>query len=45
MDSLEERYRSQFNALDSLLAEITATQDYLTTALDQLPGFVQKPKD
>ena len=45
MDSQEARYRSQFNALDSLLAEITATQDYLTTALDQLPGFVQKPKD
>lgn len=44
MESLEARYRSQFNALDSLLAEITATQDYLTTALDQLPGFVQKPK-
>ena len=45
MDSLEQRYRSQFNALDSLLAEINATQDYLTTALDQLPGFVQKPKN
>ena len=45
MANLEARYRSQFNALDSLLAEITATQDYLTTALDQLPGFVQKPKD
>lgn len=45
MDSLEERYRSQFNALDSLLAEITATQDYLTLALDQLPGFVQKDND
>ena len=45
MDSLEDRYRSQFNALDSLLAEITVTQDYLTLALDQLPGFVQKPKD
>ena len=45
MDSAEARYRSQFNALDSLLAEMTATQDYLTAALDQLPGFVQKPKD
>ena len=45
MESLEARYRKQFNALDSLLAEITATQDYLTQALDQLPGFVQKPKD
>ena len=45
MDSLEDRYRNQFNALDSLLAEITLTQDYLTQALDQLPGFVQKPKD
>lgn len=45
MASLEERYRNQFNALDSLLAEIYATQDYLKTALDQLPGFVQKPKD
>ena len=45
MESAEARYRSQFNALDSLLAEITATQDYLTAALDQLPGFVQKSKD
>ena len=45
MESLEARYRSQFNALDSLLAEITATEDYLTTALDQLPGFVRKDND
>jgi flagellar hook-associated protein 2 len=42
MEGAEARYRSQFNALDSLLAEIQATQDYLTTALDQLPGFVRK---
>jgi flagellar hook-associated protein 2 len=44
MDGVEARYRSQFNALDSLLAEIQATQDYLTTALDQLPGFVRDTK-
>ena len=44
MDGVEARYRSQFNALDSLLAEIQATQDYLTTALDQLPGFVRETK-
>jgi len=42
MEGVEARYRSQFNALDSLLAEIQATQDYLTTALEQLPGFVRK---
>lgn len=45
MENLEVRYRNQFNALDILLAEINTTQEYLTTALDQLPGFVQKPKD
>lgn len=45
MDGVEARYRSQFNALDSLLAEIQATQDYLTTALDQLPGFVRDSKN
>ena len=44
MEGVEARYRSQFNALDSLLAEIQATQDYLTTALDNLPGFVRETK-
>ena len=44
MDSLEARYRNQFNALDTNGRD-KYTQEYLTTALDHLPGFVQKPTD
>jgi flagellar hook-associated protein 2 len=36
--SIEERYRTQFNALDSLLANLTSTADFLQQQLDNLPG-------
>jgi flagellar hook-associated protein 2 len=35
---LETRYRAQFNAMDSLLSNITATGDFLTQQLKNLPG-------
>ena len=35
---LETRYRAQFNAMDSLLANITATGDFLAQQLENLPG-------
>ena len=35
--SLEERYRLQFNALDSLLANIQSTGDFLTQQLANIP--------
>lgn len=34
----EERYRKQFNSLDSLIASMTQTSDYLTRQLANLPG-------
>jgi flagellar hook-associated protein 2 len=38
LDLLETRYRAQFNAMDSLLSNITATGDFLTQQLKNLPG-------
>jgi len=38
MDALEARYRAQFNALDSLLANITSSGDFLLQQLNNLPG-------
>lgn len=35
---IEERYRAQFTALDTLLAELQATSDFLTQQLAILPG-------
>jgi len=35
---VEQRYRSQFSALDSLLGQLTATSNYLTQQLSILPG-------
>ena len=37
MDLLEARYRSQFNALDGLLAQLKTTSDFLTQQLASLP--------
>ena len=37
MDLLEARYRSQFNALDGLLAQLKTTSDFLTQQLAVLP--------
>lgn len=39
MDALEARYFSQFNAMDTLLGQITSTGDMLQTQLDALPGY------
>ncbi len=36
---IEKRYRQQFSALDSLLAQLRTTSDYLTQQLKSLPGF------
>ena len=41
MEALELRYRSQFNALDSLLAQLQTTSDFLTQQLASLPGSGQ----
>ncbi|MFK7828961.1 MAG: flagellar filament capping protein FliD [Congregibacter sp.] len=41
LESLEARYRRQFNALDGLLANLQSTGDFLLTALDNLPGSNQ----
>lgn len=39
IELIEARYRSQFSALDTLVAQLRATGDYLTTQLESLPGF------
>ena len=39
MSLAETRYRQRFNTMDSLLAQITSTGDYLTQQLDSLPGY------
>lgn len=36
---IEERYRKQFNALESLIAEYTTTGDYLTQQIDALQNL------
>ncbi|MEP3855477.1 MAG: flagellar filament capping protein FliD [Porticoccus sp.] len=41
MEALELRYRNQFNALDSLLAQLQTTSDFLTQQLASLPGSGQ----
>ena len=37
--ALQERYTKQFNALDTLLAKLQSTSNYLTQQLGNLPGF------
>lgn len=39
--SLETRLLRQFNALDSLIAQLTSTSSFLTQQLDNLPGFTR----
>ncbi len=39
--SLEARLLRQFNALDSLLGQLSTTSNFLTTQLNSLPGFTQ----
>ncbi|MDX1496197.1 MAG: flagellar filament capping protein FliD [Salinisphaeraceae bacterium] len=37
--SLEERYRRQFTALDTLIAQMNSTSEFLTNQLSQLPNL------
>lgn len=37
--ALQDRYTKQFNALDTLLAQMQSTSSYLTQQLGNLPGF------
>ncbi len=39
LTALQARYTKQFNALDSLLAKLQGTSNYLTQQLGNLPGF------
>ena len=38
LESIEERFRRQFNALDGLVAQLQSTGNFLTEQLDSLPG-------
>jgi flagellar hook-associated protein 2 len=40
--ALQERYTREFNALDSLLAQLTTTSNYLSQQLGNLPGYQLK---
>lgn len=39
---VESRLLAQFNAMDTLLAQMSGTSNYLTSVLDNLPGVVKK---
>lgn len=39
LDALQARYLAQFNALDTLLAQMQSTSSFLTQQLGNLPGF------
>ena len=41
LSSLETRLLRQFNALDSLLAQLTSTSNFLAQQLDNLPGYTR----
>ena len=43
--AVEERLSRQFNALDSLLAQLQSTSGFLTQQLDSLPGIVLFDRD
>lgn len=39
MESVQKRYTAQFNALDSLVAQLNSTGSFLSLQLENLPGF------
>ena len=43
--TLEQRYLRQFNALDALVGQLTATSDFLTQQLENLPGARDPNRD
>ncbi|WP_339648784.1 flagellar filament capping protein FliD [Halopseudomonas pelagia] len=45
LEQLEARLFSQFNAMDSLVGQLTSTSNFLTSALDSLPGSVRQDKN
>lgn len=44
MKAVEERLYKQFNAMDSLVAQLMNTSDSLTQLFDSMPGFVTQKK-
>ena len=42
LESIEKRYRTQFNALDILLGQLQSTSNFLAQQLANLPGSVFK---
>lgn len=44
MKAMEERLYKQFNAMDSLVAQLMNTSDSLTQLFDSMPGFVSEKK-
>lgn len=42
MESLEARLYSQYNAMDLIVANLTATGSYITAQLDNMPGVVRQ---
>lgn len=43
--ALQQRYTREFNALDSLLAQLTTTSNYLSQQLANLPGYQLTGRD
>ncbi|NOR71178.1 MAG: flagellar filament capping protein FliD [Methylomarinum sp.] len=44
LESIEKRYRAQFNAMDTLLGQLQSTSGFLSQQLSNLPGVVRKTK-
>ncbi|MFI8479424.1 flagellar filament capping protein FliD [Pseudomonas sp. NPDC078700] len=44
IESLQTRLYKQFNAMESLVSQLSQTSDRLTQSLEALPGFVKKDK-
>jgi len=44
IDKLQTRLYSQFNAMDSLVGQLTTTSNWLASTFESLPGFVRKDK-
>ncbi|UGV29533.1 flagellar filament capping protein FliD [Halopseudomonas aestusnigri] len=42
LEKLETRLLAQFNAMDTLVSQMTSTSTYLTSQLENLPGVVKK---
>lgn len=45
LEALQKRYMKQFNALDSLLAQLQGTSNFLSQQLSRLPGFTPPSKN